>query len=193
MDFVSANRPTIDREQLRYVCRQGGAQNGRAWMPYEIEQVKRHFPNTKKLSKVLPHRTLFAVRSQAGKLGLRKKVHRWRACDLTLLRKMWRTGEPRAKLEAALPDYSWDQIKFQARAHKLRRPDKELMPSGHAVIDQIKKRARELNMSMRDLDELAHSGRYFYSAAWLNQERPNPRYVAKAIRALDGELTAFWH
>jgi hypothetical protein len=136
---------------------------------------------------------LQAVRIKAVQLGLGRKQHRWRACDLTLLRKMWTAGEPRARLEAALPSYTWDKIKFQARARRFRRPRKELVSNGYVVIDQIRKRARELKLNMRDIDALAHSGHYFYAAAWLSQKRLNPRHVAKAIAALDGHLEAVWH
>jgi hypothetical protein len=193
MDSISPPPTASRREQIRYVCRQGGAQNGRGWTPEEIEQVRRHYPDTKKLAKLLPDRTLQAVRDRAGQLGLRRKQHRWRACDVTNLKRMWTTGVSKKEIEIALSSYSWEHIKDQARARGFRRPKKELLPTGHAVIDQIRKRARDLNMNMRDIDALAHTGNYFYSAAWLRHKQPNPRHVAKAIAALDGHLEAVWH
>ncbi|WP_319796558.1 hypothetical protein [Nitrobacter sp.] len=183
-------RPITRREQIRYVCRQGTRSD--AWTPHEIELVKRHFPNLKKLAKVLPHRTTEAVRTKASQLGLRRKQRRWRICDVTLLLKMWSNGEPRVKIEAALPAYTWDQIRSQARGRGCLRPRKSNATSGHVIIDQIKARAKELNLTMRDVDAMAHTGQYFYAAAWIKKSRPNGRHVAKAVAALDGDLAAIW-
>lgn len=190
--MIATTSFTERREEIRFVCRQGRAHNGGAWTPSEIEQVRRHFPDTKKLAKILPHRTLCAVRSRAGQLGLRKKQHRWLACDLTLLRKMWTGGASKAQIEAALPAYSWDQIRSQVQDRRFRRPRKSLTASGHVIIDQIKDRAKELNLSMRDVDAMAHSGNYFYAAGWIKKSHPHSRHVAKAVAALDGDLAVIW-
>lgn len=106
---------------------------------------------------------------------------------------MWSSGSPRSEIEAALPGYSWHQIRMQAQARRFPRPARPMINSGYPVIDQIKLRARELNMSMRDIDELARSGSYFYSAAWRQNSRPNPKHIANAIAALDGHIEAVWH
>jgi hypothetical protein len=46
---------------------------------------------------------------------------------------------------------------------------------------------------MRDVDAMAGTKRYFYSAEWLGSGQPNLKAVGKAILALDGEVTAVWH
>lgn len=191
-NFTSRMHAADRHEQIRYICRRGGPKDRKEWTPHELELVKLHFPNRKKLEQLLPERTWIAIRSRAGLLGLRKKLRRWLASDLSKLKKMWSAGESREALEAALPNYTWDQIRFQARSQRFHRPVKSFAPSGHPIIDQIKQRARELNMSMRDVDALAGSGQYFLSANWIKKPRPHARYVAKAVAALDGDLTAVW-
>lgn len=191
MECNSSLRTSDQCEQVRYLCRRGGSKN--CWTPHEVALVKKHFPDRKKLERLLPQRTWIAIRSRAGILGLRKKQHRWLASDLSRLRKMWIQGESRAAIQAALPNFTWTQIKDQVRTRRFHRPPRPLARSGFTAIDQIKKRARMLNLSMKDVDALAHSGNYFYSAAWTNRSQFNPKHVAKAIAALDGHIEAIWH
>jgi hypothetical protein len=73
------------------------------------------------------------------------------------------------------------------------RPKKPPVNSGHPVINQIKERARYLNLSMGDVDAMAGTKKYFYAAQWVSTGRPNLKAVGKAILALDGEVTAIWH
>jgi hypothetical protein len=61
------------------------------------------------------------------------------------------------------------------------------------VINQIKERARYLNLSIGDVDAMAGTKKYFYAAQWVSAGRPNLKAVGKAILALDGEVTAVWH
>jgi hypothetical protein len=68
------------------------------------------------------------------------------------------------------------------------RPKKPPVNSGHPVINQIKERARYLNLSMGDVDAMAGTKKYFYTAQWVSAGRPNLKAVGKAILALDGEL-----
>jgi hypothetical protein len=106
---------------------------------------------------------------------------------------MWMAGASKEELCSALPRYDWNQIHCQAREHGFHRPKREVVSSGHPVIDQIKERARYLNLSMRDVDAMAGTKRYFYAAKWLGSGQPNLKAVGKAILALDGEVTAVWH
>jgi hypothetical protein len=165
----------------------------RSWTPADLEKVKLLFPNKRSLEKALPRRTWVAILAQAGILGLRKKQNRWLACDVSKLRRMWTAGATNSEIREALPRYSWNQIRWQARGRKFSRPKKSPASTGHPVIDQIKERARYLNLSMGDVDAMSGTKGYFYAARWLNTPRPSLKAVGKAIRALDGELAAVWH
>ncbi|WP_245445172.1 hypothetical protein [Pseudaminobacter soli (ex Li et al. 2025)] len=45
---------------------------------------------------------------------------------------------------------------------------------------------------MVDLDELAKTKTYFRKAEWFPTGKPNYQAVARAVKALDGELTIRW-
>jgi hypothetical protein len=188
----SLARDAARSEHLRRI-RTRRAPHRNAWAQSEIEIVKNLFPNEKALRRALPHRTWIAIRSRAGLLGLRRKQLRWLACDLSRLRRMWTADASKQELCSALARYDWEQIRSQARGRKFRRPKKDLVSSGHPIIDQIRVRARYLNLSMSDVDAMAGSNTYFYAARWLRATRPNLKHVGKAILALDGEVTAVWH
>ena len=194
MDIRSLARNAVRSEHLRNVRRRSRPAKGkRSWTPAEQEKVKLLFPDKRSLEKALPHRTWIAIRSRAGALGLRKKQNRWLASDLSKLRRMWSAGATQHELCEALPRYSWKQIVWQARGRKFLRPKKPPVNSGHPVINQIKERARYLNLSMGDVDAMAGTKKYFYAAQWVSTGRPNLKAVGKAILALDGELMASWH
>jgi hypothetical protein len=177
-------------EHLRMIRRRAPHKN--AWAQKEIETVRKLFPNQKALCEVLPGRTWIAIRSRAGLLGLRRKQHRWLACDLSRLRRMWTAGASKEELCSTLSRYNWNEIRQQAASRRIYRPKKAPASSGYTVIDQIKERARYLNLSMGDVDAMAGTKHYFYSAQWCHQRRPNLKAVGKAILALDGEVTALW-
>jgi hypothetical protein len=82
---------------------------------------------------------------------------------------MWGAGATMSELCEALPRYSWQQIISQARSRKISRPKKPLANRGHPVIDQIKERARYLNLSMSDVDAMSGTKRYFYAAAGISE------------------------
>lgn len=185
----SAARAQCGREAARR--RHGFGKNGRRpWMPSEQAIVANLFPNKEAVCRALPHRTWCAIRNQATKLGLRKPVYRWMSSDVSRLRRMWRYAS-REELQNAFPHLTFQQIKDQAKYLKLKRARPPAQPSGIAVIDQIKKRARDLNLSMHDIDEMASSKNYFRNAAWLNGHI-HRRAIYKAIEALDGEVVANW-
>jgi hypothetical protein len=68
-----------------------------------------------------------------------------------------------------------------------RRPPK---PTGNQLIDAIRKRAFDLNMSMKELDEACRSGHQFEKFAACR--RIHIKHIASAAKALDGEITLRW-
>jgi hypothetical protein len=133
-----------------------------------------------------------AIRARAGHLGLRKKQHRWLASEVSKLRKLWVQGTTRAEICAALPQFSWQQIRFQARDSKIPRPKHGLKPTGHPILDQIRERAKSLNLSMRDVDQMVQSTGYFERERWRNTSLPQSPSILRAIRALDGDVSVIW-
>jgi len=107
MAIRSLARNAARSEHLRNVRRRSRPAKGkRSWTPAEQETVKLLFPNRRSLEKALPDRTWIAICAHAGFLGLRKKQHRWLACDLSKLKRMWCAGATKNELCEALPRYS---------------------------------------------------------------------------------------
>ena len=106
---------------------------------------------------------------------------------------MWSAGATEHELCEALPRYSSKSNRLASSRPKFLRPEKPPVNSGHPVINQIKERARYLNISMGDVDAMAGTKKYVCAAQWVSTGRPNLKAVGKAILALDGEVTAIWH
>ncbi|ODT80955.1 MAG: hypothetical protein ABS76_14300 [Pelagibacterium sp. SCN 64-44] len=79
-----------------------------------------------------------------------------------------------------------------ARYFGMSRPRKPFATTGYLVIDQIRDRCFELCLSMVDLDAMAGTRSYFAKAEW-HSGNVSPKAVARAIKALDGELSARWN
>jgi hypothetical protein len=152
MDIHSLARNAARSEHMRNVRRKVGLAKGkRLWTPAEQEKVRLLFPDQRSLERALPHRTWMAIRARAGLLGLQKKQLRWLACDLSRLKRMCSAGASKEEFCSALPRYNWSQIRCQALGRGFRRPKREVVSSGHPVIDQIK--------TTRSISEPFHEGR----------------------------------
>lgn len=77
----------------------------------------------------------------------------------------------------------------RSQFHRQRPDYKE---TGIELIDEVRKRARTLRMSMRDLDALSRSKRYFQANGWIGKARVNHKALARAIDALGGRLRVEW-
>jgi hypothetical protein len=73
----------------------------------------------------------------------------------------------------------------------IRRARRELVSTGHPLIDQIRDRASDLNLSMVDLDAMAVTKKYFQRAGWVNGNL-NRKAMLRAVEALGGEVSVQW-
>lgn len=64
------------------------------------------------------------------------------------------------------------------------------MPTGVNLMDSIRLRAFEMNMSMSELDEACRSGHLFQH--WSINRRMAMKHILKAIEVLDGEVAVEW-
>ncbi|SDG68095.1 hypothetical protein SAMN05216338_100263 [Bradyrhizobium sp. Rc2d] len=121
---------------------------------------------------------------RASKLGVSQKRLQWTAADVSRLRRIYPSGTD-ADLAAAFPAFTKRQV--QAVANRLRiSKKKRYKRTGIAIIDAIRDRALELNLTMIDLDALAKNGCYFQKCC---RELPyvNGPYVYRAIVALGSQ------
>jgi hypothetical protein len=176
----------------RRIKRLGVVPSGaKLWKDEEDNLCRAHHRNTAKLVKLLPHRSTRAIRGRCQRLGLTAKRNLMTAAEVTRLRRLYPTA-PISALLAAFPQRSLRSLRQLAKYYRVKRQKPSYKVTGFPIIDSIRKRCETLGYTMSDLDALVGSRRYFASAAWVQKERPSPKWIPKAIKALDGELTVTW-
>ncbi len=159
------------------------------WSLREHEVVVSHWPNLLEIRRLLPHRTVNAINSFAGKCNLRKELHVWTTTETALLKRRVREGRTRAEVAAEL-GMTTLQVQNRCQYLKLsheRRPPK---PTGDRLMDAVYQRAFELNMSRRELDEACSSGGQFQR--WSPARKIAFKHVLKAVRLMEGQLAVEW-
>lgn len=189
--FLVAGVASGDRARAR-MMRHGCTPKGHAlWSEQELAVLRRLHPNYQAAMRALGgKRSYSSVRSKAQQLGLTPKRQHWTGEQVLRLRRVYRNGTV-ADIQAAFPERSLHYIHGMARYFGISRPRKTFISTGHLVIDQIRERCYQLCLSMADLDAMAGTGMYFSKAGWCAGSL-NPKAIARAVKALDGELSAAW-
>ncbi|PRD40426.1 hypothetical protein C5748_26995 [Phyllobacterium phragmitis] len=191
LNDYSHNARSADRAHRRIRYRGTTPKGDALWTPEEDELCRTYGVDYTVLIKKLPHRSYSALRGRCQKLGLRPQRNLVTASELSKMRRVVPNGTPE-EIRQAFPHRTLGQIGNICRYHGIRRKQEPLKITGHAVLDAIRQRCAELNYSMRDLDELARTKRYFRQAGWLFKKRLNYQAIGRAVQALDGELTVRW-
>ena len=159
------------------------------WTLKEHEVVVSHWPDIDEITKRLPHRTRAAICNFAGRCNLRKQIHLWTDEEHSLLRRRVREGVPQREIAKEL-GLNKLQITNRIAYTGLSYPRRPPKPTGNPLIDTIRRRAFDLNVSMKELDEACNSGKQFekYSA----QRRIHIKHIARAAKVLDGNITIQW-
>jgi hypothetical protein len=174
------------------ILRNGFTPNGHPlWTDEEDAAVRELYPDYIALQKRLKRRTYYACKWRARYLKLVTPRVPWTAAEISRLRRVYGTCSV-SELVAQFPNRTADQIRHRATPLGVRRPRKIIKSSGIPIIDEIKKRARQLNYSMRDVDELSRSKRYFIKASWLPNGTVNYQAIGRAVEALGGKLSVTW-
>ena len=192
MDLSYHSRHAASAARLRKrIQREGYTMSGKkVWSQEEDELFRSLFPDYAAITKALPHRTYFACRGHARKLGIVTARPPFTAKELSLIRRLYPAAE-REELLLLLPGRKWEQIKSLANRHGVHRLPKSFAPTGVPVLDQIRLRCRELNYSMPDLDKLIRGKGYFAKGNWCHGHIHH-RDIGRAVRALFGDLKADW-
>lgn len=189
--FLVAGVASGDRARAR-MRRHGCTPKGHAlWSEQELAVLRRLHPNYQAAMRALGGRRSYSsVRAKAQQLGLAPKRQHWTGDQVSRLRKVYRHGSL-ADIQEAFPARSIESVRHMARYFGIKRPRKRFVSTGILVLDQIRERCYELCLSMADLDAMAGTGSYFTKAGW-HCGSINPKAVARAIKALDGEMSARW-
>lgn len=162
------------------------------WTKTEDDKVIRLYPDIKGLRQRLKSRSAAAIQQRAGALGVRRKGHRWKSSELVKLRKLFLNAHWQDILEA-FPGLTKRQVISCAKYHGMKRNRKRFCKTGIEIIDAVREKAFQLNISMPDLDHMAGTKRYFSHAVWHQTKQANPKAVWRAIEALGGDVLARWN
>lgn len=186
--YEGLNASDRARARLRYI---GQTPRGdRLWTKKEDAVFRELFPDYAKLKKRFRGRTMEAIRSRAYTLNLTRKQQQWTAGEVSRLRRAWR-GATRAELLAEFPERTWDAIQGKARQFGVRRRPWDPKLTGQQMLDQIRRRAADLRISLRDLDRTCAGRRYFANSSRRSQ-RPRRNVLLRAIAALGGRVEIVW-
>lgn len=192
MDHSSACRGTATAQRSRERMRRIGATpKGHAlWTKRDDQTIRAIYPNYVLLVKMLSPRTFKAIKARALGLGVATKRHVWRNSEVSLLRKCYPTSS-RDELCAVFPGFTFYALERKAYHLGLRKNRRKFKTTGYPLVDAIRSRAFELNLTMVDVDALARTKRYFQTGAW-SSGNFNKRACVKAVEALGGQVHVTW-
>ncbi len=138
----------------RHMARTGKTLAGqRLWIETEIKFMYRFYPDCERLRKLLPGRSLSAIRSKALRMGITRPLRIWSDEDLKRLKGPYRQGLPIDDIRVLLPDKTARQIWHRAAHSGWRRPRKPPKATGLWADDAVASRNFALKYTLRDLDE----------------------------------------
>lgn len=185
----SASRGQAVRDRIRFLGRT--LSGATLWSEWEDQIVRTHYPDYIELCRVLKGRSHSAIKCRASHLDVANRNHTWTSPEITKLCRLYRSGATRDVIENEFPWANWKNLANIARINGAHRRTRPLASSGVAVIDDIRKRARSLNITMKELDAMSSGQGFFYYSRWLQNTRKYS-VIARAVRALGGQLRAEW-
>lgn len=162
------------------------------WKNWEDDICRQIYPDYSALRKALPHRTQAALQKRCSALGIQRKVHRWTAKEISDLRRMYSSAGAH-ELRERFTRFSTREIRRKAQELGLQRLRKPYQKSGNSLLDALRERAHDQNLTMLHLDEFAQSGEYFHRRYWrIGKGKIKYDIIVKAIQELGGRLTVDW-
>lgn len=159
------------------------------WTERERSLCRQHYPDLKKLKRLLRRRTVGAIREMCRRMGLTDPPKPWTGTELSRLRKAF-AAATKAELLALLPGRTYGAIIRVAYKHGLRRQRRPYKRTCHEATDQIRDRCTEQGLFMPDLDEFV--GGNFFSKRAYRRKKPDLRAVDRAAKELGGKLKIVW-
>jgi hypothetical protein len=178
-----------DRARAR-IQHRGRTPNGDPlWTKREEDIVRQLHPDYREIGHKLRRRTRAAIYQRAELLKLNQKYVAWTARDLARLHRLWRDA-PREQLTAAFPHRTWKSIQKKGQTFGVRRLPWVPKPTGKRTLDDLRRRAADLKISLVDLDRICAARHYFRSSA--SGRSPRRNVMFRAIAALGGRVEIVW-
>lgn len=159
------------------------------WTLKEHEVVVSYWPDVEAIRKRLPHRSKRAIHAFAGRCNLTTGRHMWTAAEDTKLRKLAAAGYRRKEIAMEL-DLTPGQVAGRLSYARISIARKPPAPSPNLLVNAIRQRAFDLNMTLADLDRSLGNQKIFRQAA--GRQRVRHVHIDRAVKALGGRLTVEW-
>jgi hypothetical protein len=186
--YEGLNASDRARARMRYIGKT--PQGHHLWTKQENEIFHELFPDYAALKKRLRRRSLPALRVHAHVLKLTKKQSRWTAAEVARLRSLWRDAA-KEQIIAEFKGRTWVSIQNKGRTFGIRRRPWQPKLTGQRMLDEIRRRAADLRVSLRDLDRTCVGRRYFANSSRRSQ-KPRRNVLLRAIAALGGRVEIVW-
>ncbi len=163
----------------------------RGWELWEEQLVRDLYPDYPAILRVLPHRTYWAVRSRARKLGVVTSREIWKASTVRSIEELSRTHTT-SEIASKIADMETHQVDAIIKYFGFgRKPREGFRRAGIPVIDDVLYRADQQGLTLVEVDRRAGIGkRYFAGRRWENGLHGG--HLARAVFALGGELYVEW-
>jgi hypothetical protein len=160
------------------------------WTEQEDELIRQHHPDFATLKKILRRRSADNIKRRANRLGLVRPQNLWTSAEVARLRRRWRDAT-RTELISEFPRHSWISIRCKGTKLGVRRRPRQLKMTGRPLLDEIRKRAADLRISLQDLDRICLSQEYFSKSSQGYESRRRNLWL-RAIAALGGRVEIVW-
>lgn len=171
-----------------YMARTGLTYSGqRLWTVKEIDKLRCLYPDYNALVAALPLRTRAAIAAKVWSIGLARPLRVWSEADFRIMKPLYLRGVPVSEMLERLPGKTARQVWSKASHHKIRRPRIPPRLTGSELVDAVRLRAFDLNMSMADLDAMA--GKRFYVRC---SEKTDWTAIQRVLPHLGGRAVVQW-
>src|SRR5262245_30699477 len=136
----------------------------RPWTSEEVQTLVDLYPDYSAARRVPQGHSSNAIKRRAPARGIQCHRHIWTGIEVVRLRRLARSGASLAEMAKALA-LQESQIKGALQRHRISRR-REVGLTGHPLLDEVRRHCFELGISMRRLDRMARTKRYFQAGGW---------------------------
>lgn len=180
LNSAAVNRAYMAKTGLTYAGQ-------KIWTFDEIVVLRSWYPDYQSLLRLLPERTARAISNKAGKLGLARSRFIWSEPEFATMKPLYLRGMPMREILPWLDNKTAKQVWKKAWNRGVRRPRRPPRLTGFAVLDAVRRRAFELNFSMKDLDTITGRNSYFRCPRHVDWKA-----VQQVLPYLGGSATVVW-
>lgn len=157
------------------------------WSSEEDEILRATYPDLAAAGAKLLRRTTRGISGRARKLGLSRSRRVWTSDETRRFPPLYKSDAPISAVIEQFPGKTKRQAWSKGSNLRIRRPRRQLKPTGFTIVDLIRARAFGLGYTMTDLDEWTGFKRY-----WRGPRHVNWLAIDRALRLLGGIVMPVW-